>query len=660
MSFLLVWALGVGLLVIVPLVAHLLRRSRAARVEFPPAGLVPRLSAVARRPGQLEDRWVFALRALLIVALAVLGATPLLRCSRLELGRTRGASVAVAIVLDDSLSMQSLIAHGASRWERARARARDLVGTARDGDAFAIVLAGRPARLALGMTADLSVVRRTLAQLGPSDRSTDLEGAVGLARASLAGLPQVDRRVLLLSDLGGKPPVPGDPPVLAPLPELRMAVSDCGVISAEQQAKQVVAAVACTDSAAARGRKVELATDHSKQVIAARTIAPRGGRQTVIIEAETIPRPASVRLTGTDALARDDRAALSGEETAELVGVVADPARASVATGGPTVIEQALTALASRFGLRPFTTVPDEERELDHLRALVVDDPGGLTPETRSALGVWLGRGGVALGLLGPASESGELGLSLEPFAEGSVHWEATENSGLDPKSVAWLGEEAQGLDRLAARGRAALESAEPRGARIVGRWSDGRAWLFEREVGRGLVLTAGLPAAIGVSDLALRPGFLALLDHLLDEAVRRRGPPESPVGSLWSFPAAARVEVNGPDGPVPLAATPGGEQSVALGAAGRYEVRVDGQVESRVVRWEANEILDPSFDPGRATPGIVMGGTAEHVDVSREAALAVLLLLGLEVALRAWALGRAGRGILRSRWGLGIRSRDR
>ena len=124
------------------------------------------------------------------------------------------------------------------------------------------------------------------------------------------------------------------------------------------------------------------------------------------------------------------------------------------------------------------------------------------------------------------------------------------------------------------------------------------------------------------------------------------------------SFPAAARVEVNGPDGPVLLAATPSGEKSVSLGAAGRYEVRVDDQVESRVVRWEADEILDAPFDPGRTVPGIVVGGTAEYVDVSREVALVVLLLLGMEVALRAWGLGRAGRGSLRTRWaGLGIRS---
>jgi hypothetical protein len=313
------------------------------------------------------------------------------------------------------------------------------------------------------------------------------------------------------------------------------------------------------------------------------------------------------------------------------------------------VIEQALAALSSRFGLRPLTAVPDEERELDRLRALVVDDPGGLTPETRAALGTWLGRGGVALGLLGPASESGEVGLSLEPFAEGSVRWEATQVPGLDPESVAWLGPETKGLERLAPKGRAALESSEPRGARVVGRWSDGRAWLYEREVGRGWVLTAGLPAAVSVSDFALRPGFLALLDHVLAQAVRRRGPRESPVGSVWSFPAPAHVELKGPDGAVPLARSPIGEQSVPLGRAGRYEVRVDDQAESRIVRWEADEILDPPFDPGRAAAGIVMGKAAEYVDASREVAVFVLLLLGLELIVRS--VGRTGRiGWIRSR----------
>jgi hypothetical protein len=649
MSFLVIAALGVAFLVMVPWAAHLVRRSRSARVEFPPTALVPPLSAVAKRSGRLQDRLLFGLRALLVLGLAALGATPLVRCSRLELGRTRGGSVALALVLDDSLSMQSLVGRRETRWQRALSRAKDLVGSARDGDAVAIVLAGRPARLALGMTRDLGIVRRTLAGLKPSDRSTDLEGAVALGRASFAGAPQVDRRLLLLSDLAGRPPVSGDPPILVPLGELRAAVSDCGVVSAEQKGKQVIARVACTDAAAPRGRRLELLAEHPEKVIASREIETRAGEQTVLIEAAGISGPAAVRLTGSDALARDDRAPMSGEQQAELVGVVADPARTSVSTGGPTVIDQALSALSNGFGLRPLVAVPEEDDELRRLRALVVDDPSGLSPETRSALAAWLGRGGVALGLLGPACEAVPLGLSLEPFADGSVRWESTEIPGVDLTSVAWLGPEAAGLDRLAPRGRARLDGATPEGARVVGRWSDGRAWLVEREVGRGMVITVGLPASVGTSDLALRPGFLALLDHLLAEGSRRRGPSESPVGSTWSFPALARVEVRGPDGLVPLDATANGDQAATLGTAGRYEVRVDDQVITRLVRWETDELLARPFDPGQTDPGMSVGGAAEYVDVSAEVACGVLLFFGLELLVRARALSRARGGEARS-----------
>ncbi len=642
MSFLVVAALAVGLLVLAPFLAHLLRRSRATQVEFPPARLVPRVSAVARRPGRLEDRWLFGLRALLVLGLAALGATPLLRCSRLELGRTRGASVAVALVLDDSLSMQARGADGESRWQRALGAARQLVTSARDGDAFAIVLAGSPARLALAATTDLGLVRHTLEQFTPSDRATDLEGAAALGRSSLVGLPQVDHRVLLLSDLSGKPPAPGEPAVLVPVRELAVPMTDCGVASADQQGKQVLAVLACTDPAAARGRSIELVSQG--KVVATRAIEARAGRQTAVVQAEHLLEPVDVRLTGKDALGRDDRAPVASQAAAQRIGVVADPVRASVTTGGPTVIEQALAALASGNTVEPLLAVPEEDRELARFVALVVDDPNGLTPESRATLSAWLERGGVALGLLGPASEAGQLGLSLEPFAGGSVHWEPARGVEIDPKSVGWLGEEAQGLAELAPQGRVGLESATLPGARVVARWSDGRAWLVERELGRGLVLTAGLPAGITSSDLALRPGFLALLDHLLGEASRRQGSPRSQVGSVWSFPAAARLEVSGPDGPVSAVRTPNGQQAVSLSAAGRYQVRVDGQAQTRIVRWDPNEILDRPFDPGGAAKAVVVGGAAEYVDVTREVALGVLLLLALEVVARTVA-GRRSKG---------------
>ncbi len=98
MSFLTLFALGIALLVAAPYAAHRLRRQRAEQHPFAPVRLVPATPPKARRRARLEDRSLFAIRAASVVALALLGASPLVTCSRLALSRS-GTSVAVAIVL---------------------------------------------------------------------------------------------------------------------------------------------------------------------------------------------------------------------------------------------------------------------------------------------------------------------------------------------------------------------------------------------------------------------------------------------------------------------------------------------------------------------------------------------------------------------------------
>ncbi|HEY3669095.1 MAG TPA: BatA domain-containing protein, partial [Polyangiaceae bacterium] len=123
MSFVVAAALGVGLLIGLPIAAHLLRRGKARERAFPPTALVPAARSVARERATLEDRALLAIRGLLILCLAVIGATPFVRCSRLSLTRSAGASVAFALLLDDSHSMRARGADG-PRWERATRAAR--------------------------------------------------------------------------------------------------------------------------------------------------------------------------------------------------------------------------------------------------------------------------------------------------------------------------------------------------------------------------------------------------------------------------------------------------------------------------------------------------------------------------------------------------------
>ncbi|HHH11143.1 MAG TPA: VWA domain-containing protein, partial [Sorangium sp.] len=202
MSFATWAALAVSALVLAPLLAHLLRRRPPPPQPFAATALVPAKTAVTERRVAVEDRALLSVRALSVLALAVLGATPLVRCSRLSMAREGGASVAVAIVVDDSLSMRAASQDdpAVTRFAAAVEGARQVVATLKPGDAVTIVLAGKPARVALSATGNFEAAREVLDRLVVSDRGGDVAAVVRLARGLLTSLQQVDKRVVLLSD----------------------------------------------------------------------------------------------------------------------------------------------------------------------------------------------------------------------------------------------------------------------------------------------------------------------------------------------------------------------------------------------------------------------------------------------------------------------------
>jgi len=652
-SFLVALALGIAGLAVAPLIAHLFRRGRVKEQPFPPAALVPKARSAARESRRLQDRLLFAVRAALILALALLGATPLVQCSRLQLSRSGGASVAMAVVVDDSLSMRAKLASGTTRFERARAGALELAKSARRGDALGVILAGRPARVLIPPTTDLDRVRKALSELDPTDRSTDLAGAVQLARSLLAELPQKDRQLAVLSDFAAEPPSEGRPAVWAPLPELGEQVRDCAVISARRQSSTVETTVACNSARAAADRRLELlagdpVVDDAPvgDPVGVANLAMRGGVQTVTLPLPKTGDALGVRLSGTDAIAHDDIGSVSRESTGFVVGVVSDPSRSSPSTGGRTLLEQALSALGEDVALRPLSVVPEDPAELSRLSALILDDPPGLGPEVREALTSWISQGKVAVAFLGRRAESVQLGSSLEPFAHGAVRWQPASDKGLDPSSLSWLGPEAAALAELAPEGRAQLGGADLPGTRVLGRWQDGSPFLFERDLQRGLVLTLGLSASADDSDLPLRPAFLALLDHVLELARERSGPARSLPGASWRFSTSQQPEIRGPGGVLAPAETgqTDAERVFVPELAGRYRVKTADGTHERAVGIDPQEIsAEPRPNPAQAAlPG---GQEPERgVDISAEIVWLALALVALELGLRGARLASALR----------------
>ena len=727
MSFVTWAALAIGTLIVAPLLAHLLRRRPPIEQPFAAVALVPPSPAVTKRRRALEDRALLGLRALCILALGVLGATPLLRCSRLSIARQAGASVALGIVIDDSLSMRALVdpsGTGPTRFARALDAARELVDGLAPGDAVALVLAGDPARVVLAATTNLAAVHDALGHVARSDRSTDLDGAVARASEALRALPHVDKRVVLLSDLldgtGSERMLEAEAGIRlwAPLTELRTVVRDCAVLRADHLGTKVAARVACstgsgadagaaaptgTDSVVAAespgaalraDRRVELRLD-GVVVAQSRLDLARGatdltfalpeGRSaqpsTDAATGSAAPVPSAsgggtvaaaagergaavdggrmvVALAGRDALDAipDDDVAPVVELAGELrVGVVADPATNRVPTGGAQPVEQALQALGLSGEVEPLPSVPDEAAQLAPFRVLVVDDAPGFTPEARRHLGAWVNDGGVLLLALGPRSGSAPLGAGFDPLLPALVRWSAIgasegASAGIEPSKDDLFGPTAEGLGDLHAAGRAELEPAAAAELRVRTSWRDGKPFAVEHRLGRGVTLAITLPFSTELSDFALRPAFLLLLQHAVDTARALGGTTRSAVGSTWSFAGYHSVVVqrlpltaSGELETLPIDDGPDGRE-VTPTMAGRYQLELDGRTTERVASVAEQEIvLGPRSVP-EGSHAAELGGVASRVDVSRQVALVLLALIAAEIGLRV-ALRRKRRG---------------
>lgn len=638
-------ALAIGLLIVAPYLAHRLRRRRAEERPFAPARLVPPAPPKARRRAQLEDRALFAIRALSILFLALLGASPLVRCSRLALQRSGGASVSLAIVIDDSMSMRAKDASERTRFSRAKEGARQLLASAREGDAVAVVLAGAPSRVALAATNDLGAARATIDALQESDRGTDLEGSVTVARALIGQLPQVDKRIVVLSDLADGNP-DGPPlgqgsaiPVWVAMPELREPGQDCGIRLADRAGIRVRVEVVCSSASAAQAREVVI---RAGDKTLARAPLPKTATGDVVLRLpDDDASELTAALSGADAIASDDAAIVVTEAGPGTVAIVADTADEAAATGGAPIVEQALSALHLDIAVRPIPALPDRVEDLSAFAGIIVDDPPGFTPEQRRALGAFIEGGGVALVALGPRSAAAPLGASLEPLLAHAVSWSSSPSPGIDPDKVASaLAESAPSLVDLAAKGRIAIGAEDTGAFEPLLSWKDGAPLLTRRGSGRGEAWLSTLPFAVDTSDLTLRPGFLALLDAFVAEARQRAVPRRGDVGVPWAFSGARTVAIEGPGGPVP-ASRDGLSWRAVPTLTGSYHVVVDGKNELRVAAPIAREMdLRPRAGESSASAS-PLGDSHAAVDVSWAIALALLAFVAAELALRALTRAR-------------------
>lgn len=659
MSFVAWAALAVGVLAVAPFIAHLLRRRPPDEERFAATKWVPANPAVAQRRTALEDRALLAIRVAAVVALAVLGATPFISCSRLSLSRDAGASVALAIVLDDSMSMQVTLepdsGSALTRFARAKSAAVELVAGLKPGDAVAIVLVGEPVRVALAASTNLDAARVTLDRVSQTDRGSDLDGAVSIAGELLSGLEHVDKRVVVLSDLarsGGSEnalKVRSGVELWVPLQQLQGARRNCGVVQADRSDRQIVARVACGAVEPGEGDEQprKLAVKAGAEVLVEAPLRLQQGAADVVLKlpeqgADDAEARLYVELIGAaDAIRVDDAAPVVAVGGQLRVGVVTDPASSDLATGGPPAVEQAFKALSLGVQVRPLSAVPDRAEELDVFELLIVDDMPGFTPAQRRELARWVDDGGVLLITLGPGAAAAPLGSSFAPMLKAIVRWTKDTSAGVDPASDNLFGQASSGLDILAAKGRAALDLERDTAPQIISRWSDGAPFALETRMGRGRAYVLTLPFDTEISDLALRPGFLHLLQRLTVAARTLGGVARTTVGHPWTVEGFEQVEVSRVDRrdqatPLAVKAMPGSQTRHAVAdRLGLYELKLDGHQSTRVAAMSEAEVdMVPRALPA-GYDGESFGGETASVDVSAYVAVFLIGLMLVELLLR-------------------------
>lgn len=530
--------------VTIPVLIHLLLRRRARVVPLDSvAALILSEGVVAVRL-RWAHRALLAVRILLVALIAVTFARPFL-LQPAEPGLSSEYPVALALVLDDSLSMQ-VSWGGTTSWARARERALRILEEVPPESEVFVVLASRPPSMhpATGPGWDARSASRFVARLGASRRASDLDQALHLATEAVRASHRRDRRIVIVSDFmdvvsgtegfGGSADVRGHVPRLEGLTGVDLIPVFVGPTVPVRNATVVSATASPAPDVSPNHARVHVdirndGPDPIEPVVSVRlglhsdakkvSCAARAKcAQEFVLLADPGVRSGEVRLPPDDL--NDDNIryfTLQARDKNSVLLVNGAPRRQADLDEAffleralrlrsedhpgftvQTVTTDQVSALhlstASVVGLLNVTRLP--RGTLDALRTHVESGGGLLITAGENASGEsWT----EAFGGLLPAPIRSTLDLEKG----GEVRW-------LDPDHPLSPGPGAREGTVLSARVRqvAILEPGWPRGTRILATLESGLPILVERSVGRGVVLAWLTSVDRDFTDFPLRPGY--------------------------------------------------------------------------------------------------------------------------------------------------------
>jgi hypothetical protein len=177
-----------------PVLVHLVRRTRARRVQFPALVFVRQIPQRTIRRRTLHNLLLLLLRCLALLLIVFAFTRPFFSGGRAA--AEAEATPSSLILIDASLSMRQ-----GDHFASAKRRAEAITSTAQAGERFALVTFGKRYEIVNRFTADTGAVRAALARLSAGFEGTDYEQALRGAESLFAEKgTSGQKRIILISD----------------------------------------------------------------------------------------------------------------------------------------------------------------------------------------------------------------------------------------------------------------------------------------------------------------------------------------------------------------------------------------------------------------------------------------------------------------------------
>ena len=639
----------------VPVLVHLVRRTRAPRIRFPSLMFLRKIEQKTIRRRKLRNLLLLLVRcaALLLLALAFArpyftGSTPV---------SASGDRTSTVILVDGSYSMR----YG-DVFNRAKQSARNMINDAASDEQLAVMLFSKSYQVLMPLKADRSEANSAVNQMQPGLESTDYLQAIQAADSILKEAGRGQHRVYLISDFQESGWNHSAPPVklasdvkifpvdVSDSKAANLAVSDVTadpVVYAQKYSGKVTARIddfgaEDFNNAAIEFKLNDLPVERHPLKLTS------GETQNVEFTGFNVPEGsnrATIEVTG-DNFPLDDKFFFTIRRDNQTRVLAIDTAARGRSES--FFLQQSLAAGDNnKHSLTVKTVGSVSPTELDSYRVVIVNDALGISEGLASALGNFVEHGGGLIIAAGKHTDAGDFNRVFGSTAPAQMG-ETVQSRGYSLMSQVKMDHPI--FNAFARSGRLTstrvygYHRAVPKeGALTLAALDDGSPIVVEGSRGRGKVLLLTTTLDTAWNDLPLTPMFLPLIRQMLEYLGGREAASSYVIGQALSTPADT-------DGSLPALDSPtgkrlddarkyaSGEQSIQANEIGFYRLRYRDRDEYIAVNLETKESdltrlnidelvasVSPSGDD-KNVPASATGLTADEKEARQRLWLPLLL----------------------------------